>query len=173
MDADMTSWITHTATAFGGVVMTLAGIGLFIWRQKNSIQTQQDKDAYEMERMRRSDFGKELLGIVTELKKEALVRDKKIDALTEEGIACAKKSAMQDVEIFKQKGLIDYLVLRMKNLEQSAISAPAVANAAAVAASLIEKRAAEVASTLAKTENGPVIVEFSEPQKVQVVDIVT
>ena len=93
--------------------------------------------------MRKSDYGKELSHIIAELKANSLEQDKKIEAqakqiviLYEDNLACMKKSAMQDIEIYKQAGIIAHLEARVKHLEEAAM--PAV-EAAALLKHTLEK----------------------------------
>lgn len=155
-------WLTHGATAVAAAGTALLTFWFWAWRQRNSIQTQQKKDAYDMEKLRRSDFGKELLSIIDELKSEVVRHQKKIEELHVENLACARKSAMQDVELYKQSGIIGFLEQRVKSLEELAIPATTAAAAVAAAATALvvaasgsaehlKEKASQVASALEQT----------------------
>lgn len=124
----MPDWLTYVLTGMGGGATT--GIPLILWAWSRTIKIRQDersheaeidlkirRDEYELDKIRKSDAYKEILAVVEVLKTEAILRDKKIAAITDENVGCAKKSALQDAELYKQASIIQFLEARIKNLE--------------------------------------------------------
>jgi hypothetical protein len=142
-------WITHTFSAIGGSLATGLPILFWAWKQKNSIQGQEAKDAYEMNKLRSSDYGKELASIIAELRADRDRQSARIMNIESEHLDCERRSAKQDIEIYKQTEKITYLEERVKHLEGAATIAAvtAAATATETAASLIRTTAATAAAT--------------------------
>lgn len=133
----MPEWVNYLLSAFGGSIVT--GVPIFLWAWSQTIKIQQDgrshdaeidlkirRDEYELDKIRKSDAYKELLNMLEVLKSDMILRDKKIDAMTDENIACAKKSALQDAELYKQASIIVFLEARVKQLETSSVKSAGI-----------------------------------------------
>lgn len=157
----MPEWLNILLAILGGAVTTGVPLLLYVWRQANAIQREREREDYEMDKIRRSDFGREMTAIVAELKADAQRQDAKFEAqskqiqlLHEENIACNRKSAMQEAEIYKHKSMIEFLESRVKNLEASAVPPlSAVANHGATMAAAVKEVAKEAMKENALVEN--------------------
>lgn len=133
----MEEWITHTLSAAGGAIASGLPLGLWAWSKFTGIRAQQERDDYEMDKVRRSDAYRELSAALEDVKKtfaakqeewdrRSLAMNKKIDDLQSREMDCLRKSITQEAQIAKQEKIIEYLEARVKTLEAS-ILPPVVA----------------------------------------------
>lgn len=133
-------WLTHLGSLFGGAIG--AGVPLYIWfaSQMNRIRaearkTDQEFDArqQDIDAKDRGEAYMELKRALEDVKKLAAEEreecrrdigalDKRVVELQQENLECAKKSAKQDIEIYRQAGIIQFLETRVKALETSVTS---------------------------------------------------
>ncbi len=138
--------ITHSlqllAAAIAGALMALLPVWFWAWRQKNSIQIQEAKDAYEMSKLRSSDYGKEMTGLVDRMSARIL-------ALENEHMECQDRGNKQASEIYQLTDKCTYLETQVKILREMATveTIKKLDIATATAAELIRTTAATAATT--------------------------
>lgn len=168
----MEELITHTATAIAGALVAILSVWFYAKKQNAVIATQQAKDAYELDKIRRSDAYQELLRALEDgrrdrdtIRKDIIAQDERIMVLQRQHDECLKRSVIQDVEIYKHKAVIDFLEARVKSLE-AIISSPSAADMALKKADAVAiepmKKADAAASNLldkAKVEADRVVGE--------------
>jgi len=143
-------WITHTGSAVAGALTVLAPVLFWSWRQKNSIENQQAKDAYEMDKVRRSDAYQEQGRLIEEgrkdrdsLREELHRQAKRVDELQVSERECNKKTSMLEIDNYKQAKIIEFLETRVKTLEAAIAGPAAVSGQGNVLAAAVKEVAKE------------------------------
>ena len=173
-------WFTHTMSAIGGGVMTGVPLLLWAWRQSNAIRaekrgldTKAELAEHELDKVRESDAYQSLKNAMDDMEvryaKERVeakqdsdslcqridAQAKKIEELQEREISCLKKTAMQDVEIYKLTAITQFQEQRIKVLETTIVSPPTQPAPASQQGAIIAAATKEIAKeAIAETPKG-------------------